>query len=213
MGKAIEPVVEPLGWDWRIGCGVVASFPAREVVIGTLGVIYNLGSDTDEESQPLHQKLQAATWSESGEPVFNIPVALSIMVFFALCAQCAATLVVIRRETNSWWWPSFTFLLHDRAGLRRSFGDVSGGNVLCRVNLIPRQSRGYGTMLSDWQTWIALLVVAAATAYVARRAAAVWRGGKASSCGSCNSCESTSGKQLPVVDFNGAAYPTSERQE
>ena len=110
MGKAIEPVVRPLGWDWRIGCGVVASFPAREVVIGTLGVIYNLGGDTDEESQPLREKLQDATWPESGEPVFNVPVALSIMVFFALCAQCAATLAVIRRETNSWRWPAFTFV-------------------------------------------------------------------------------------------------------
>lgn len=109
MGQAIEPVVKPLGWDWRIGCGVVASFPAREVVIGTLGVIYNLGSDTDEESPSLQEKLQNATWPESGEPVFNVPVALSIMVFFALCAQCAATLAVIRRETNSWWWPTFTF--------------------------------------------------------------------------------------------------------
>ena len=108
-GKAIEPIVRPLGWDWRIGCGAIASFPAREVIIGTLGVIFNLGSDTDEESQPLHEKLQAATWPETGEPLFNVPVALSIMVFFALCAQCAATLAVIRRETNSWRWPAFTF--------------------------------------------------------------------------------------------------------
>jgi ferrous iron transport protein B len=109
-GQAIEPVVKPLGWDWRIGCAAIASFPAREVVVSTLGVIYNLGSDTDEESPALKDQLRAATWPDSGRPVFTLPVALSIMVFFALCAQCAATLVVIKRETASWRWPVFTFV-------------------------------------------------------------------------------------------------------
>jgi len=113
MGRAIEPAVRPLGWDWRIGCAVIASFPAREVVIGALGVIYNLGRDLDVGEQSdqdrLAGRMRAAVWDGSGEPVYNIPVALSIMVFFALCAQCAATLVVIRRETNSWRWPAFTF--------------------------------------------------------------------------------------------------------
>ncbi len=109
-GRWIEPAVRPLGWDWRIGCAVVASFPAREVVVGTLGVIYNLGDEQDEESEPLRDKLKAAKWDDSGRPVFNVPVALSIMVFFALCAQCASTLVVIRRETGSWGWSAFTFI-------------------------------------------------------------------------------------------------------
>lgn len=109
-GHFIEPIVRPLGWDWRIGCAAIASFPAREVIVGTLGVIYNLGEGADEESEPLREKLRAATWSGTDRPVFNIPVALSIMVFFALCAQCAATLAVIKRETNSWWWPVFTFV-------------------------------------------------------------------------------------------------------
>ncbi len=110
IGQGIEPIVKPLGWDWRIGCAVVASFPAREVVIGTLGVIYNLGSDQDEQSKPLQEMLRTATWPGTDRPVFNVPVALSIMVFFALCAQCAATLAVMRRETNSWRWPAFTFV-------------------------------------------------------------------------------------------------------
>lgn len=108
-GKVIAPVVEPLGWDWRIGCAVIASFPAREVVIGTLGVIYNLGEDQDEHSQSLRQTLQEASWPETGEPIFNVPVALSLMVFYSLCAQCAATLAIMRRETASWRWPIFTF--------------------------------------------------------------------------------------------------------
>jgi ferrous iron transport protein B len=107
-GKVIAPLVRPLGWDWRIGCAVIASFPAREVVVGSLGVVYRLGK-RDVHSETLQETLREATWPESGEPVFNVPVALSIMVFYSLCAQCVATLAVIRRETNSWRWPAFTF--------------------------------------------------------------------------------------------------------
>jgi ferrous iron transport protein B len=110
MGKWIEPAVRPLGWDWRIGCAAIASFPAREVVVATLGVIYNLGEDQDEASTDLKHTLQAATHDGTQEKVFNLPVALSVMVFFALCAQCASTLAVIRRETGSWSWPALTFV-------------------------------------------------------------------------------------------------------
>ena len=109
-GYFIEPVVRPLGWDWRIGCAVIASFPAREVVVGTLGVIYHLGEGEDETSESLRETLRSATWPGTERKVFNVPVALSLMVFFALCAQCAATLAIIRRETNSWAWPIFTFV-------------------------------------------------------------------------------------------------------
>ena len=108
-GHAIEPAVKPLGWDWKIGVGAIASFPAREVIIATLGTIYSLGGDVDEEDEGLQASLKEARWPD-GKPVYNIPVALSIMVFFALCAQCGATLMVIRRETNSWWWALFTFV-------------------------------------------------------------------------------------------------------
>ncbi|MBA4030773.1 MAG: ferrous iron transport protein B [Planctomyces sp.] len=108
-GHWIEPVVRPLGWDWRIGVGVIASFPAREVIIATLGVIYNLGEGIEGDSAPLREALIRSTRPD-GKPVFSIPVALSVMVFFALCAQCAATLVVIRRETGSWKWAAFTFV-------------------------------------------------------------------------------------------------------
>ena len=111
-GRLIEPVVKPLGWDWRLGCAAVASFPAREVVLGTLGVIYNLGDvDPGEEegASLLIRRLRAATWDGTDRKVFTLPVALSIMVFFALCAQCASTLVVIGKETGSWVWPVVTF--------------------------------------------------------------------------------------------------------
>ncbi|MCY2993180.1 MAG: ferrous iron transport protein B [Planctomycetota bacterium] len=108
-GKLIEPVVRPLGWDWKIGCAVIASFPAREVVISTLGVIYHVGEEPGVASESLQDTLKAATYPGTQRPVFTVPVALSVMVFFALCAQCVATLAVIRRETNSWTWPAFTF--------------------------------------------------------------------------------------------------------
>jgi ferrous iron transport protein B len=119
-GRTIEPVVYPLGWDWRIGMAAVASFPAREVVVGTLGIIYNEGkvksddilSAKDVGDTKLAIALKRARWENGprqGQPVFTIPTALSLMVFFALCCQCASTLTVIRRETKSWWWPLFTF--------------------------------------------------------------------------------------------------------
>ena len=98
MGKAIEPAVKPLGWDWRIGMAAIASFPAREVVVGTLGIIYNQGQDAKEEldnasdqgDTKLGRALQNATWDDDpGRKVFTVPTALSLMVFFALCCQCA----------------------------------------------------------------------------------------------------------------------------
>lgn len=113
LGRVIEPAVKPLGWDWRIGCAVIASLPAREIVVATLGVMYNLGGSVDlkseEDYSALQTRLRSVAWEGTNKPVYNIPVALSIMVFFALCIQCAPTLAVMRRETNSWRWPAFTF--------------------------------------------------------------------------------------------------------
>jgi ferrous iron transport protein B len=111
IGKVIEPVVKPLGWDWKIGVGAIASFPAREVIIATLGTIYSLGGDVDEEDTGLVSAMKNSKWPD-GRPVYNLPVALSVMVFFALCAQCVSTLAIIKRETNSWFWPfvSFTYM-------------------------------------------------------------------------------------------------------
>jgi ferrous iron transport protein B len=118
MGQAIEPAVRPLGWDWKIGMAALASFPAREVVIGTLGIIYSEGQQDSDAIRtagnvadlPLAVALKNARWDDDpSRPVFTIPTVLSLLVFFALCCQCASTLVVIRRETRSWRWPAFTF--------------------------------------------------------------------------------------------------------
>ncbi|MEK7730388.1 MAG: ferrous iron transporter B, partial [Planctomycetota bacterium] len=108
MGLWIEPAVKPLGWDWRIGTAAIASFPAREVVVATMGTIYNLGGEQNETSTGLRATLRGATWPD-GRPVYNVAVALSIMVFFALCCQCGATLATIKREMQSWAWPVLTF--------------------------------------------------------------------------------------------------------
>ncbi|MCR9115435.1 MAG: ferrous iron transport protein B [bacterium] len=128
MGHAIEPIVRPLGWDWKIGCAAIASFPAREVVISSLGVIYKLGDEVDEDS--LGETLQNAKWDGTDKPVFNIPVALSIMVFFALCAQCVSTLAIMKRETNSWRWPAFTFVYMTVLAYIASFATYQIGMLL-----------------------------------------------------------------------------------
>jgi ferrous iron transport protein B len=105
-------VFAPLGWDWKTTMATLASFPAREVIIATLGTIYNLGSDS-EDSGSLVDKMRQAKWEDgprAGQSVFNPPVALSIMVFFALCCQCGATVVTIRQETGSWKYAAGVFV-------------------------------------------------------------------------------------------------------
>lgn len=112
LGKFVEPVFAPLGWDWKVTMAVLASFPAREVIIATLGTVYNLGSDVDQDSSSLVEKLRQARWDtgpKMGRLVFNPAVALSIMVFFALCCQCGATVVTIRQETGAWKYAAVTF--------------------------------------------------------------------------------------------------------
>jgi len=105
-GHAVEPVFRPLGWDWKVSAAVIASFPAREVVVAVLGTIYAVGGEADE--QTLGGQLTAAQWPD-GSPVFTLPMVLGLLLFYAWCLQCAATLAVIRRETNSWRWPIFAW--------------------------------------------------------------------------------------------------------
>ena len=106
IGRTIEPVFKPLGWDWRVSSAVVAGFPAREVIVAVMGTIYAVGSDADEQS--LSEKLRSAQWPD-GRLVFTLPMVLGLLVFYAWCLQCAATLATIRRETNSWRWPIFAW--------------------------------------------------------------------------------------------------------
>ena len=106
-GKVVEPVFEPLGWDWRVSSAVIAGFPAREVVIAVLGTVYAVGDDADEGT--LSGRLKSATRPD-GSPVFTLPMVIGLLIFYACCLQCAATLAIIRRETNTWRWPVFAWV-------------------------------------------------------------------------------------------------------
>jgi ferrous iron transport protein B len=111
FGKTVQPLFDPAGFDWKITVGVLSSLPAREVVIATMGIIYKLGADVDEGSESLRTILAQEKWHEGprkGQPVYTLPVVLGIMVFFALCMQCAATVVVVAKEL-SWKWAVFSF--------------------------------------------------------------------------------------------------------
>lgn len=108
FGKTIEPAFIPAGFDWRLTTAILAAFPAREVVVAELGIVFNLGGDVDEESGDLRQALKTATWPD-GRPLVTVWTAIGLMVFFALCCQCMATLAAVKRETNSWKWAAFMF--------------------------------------------------------------------------------------------------------
>lgn len=103
MGRLIEPAVEPLGFDWKIGVGVVTSFAARETVVGTLGVVYGVGEDVVDEPEPLLNRIREAKHAD-GTPVFTVATAFSLLVFYVLAMQCLPTQAVTRRETGSWKW-------------------------------------------------------------------------------------------------------------
>ncbi len=106
LGHAIEPVIKPLGFDWKIGVALIASFAAREVLVSTLSIIYNVGKDENEESETLISAVREAK-DDDGKRVWTPLTALTLMVFFVLAMQCMSTLAVVRRETNSWSWPAF----------------------------------------------------------------------------------------------------------
>ena len=109
LGRAMEPMIAPLGFDWKIGVGLLGAFAAREVFISTMGVVYGIGGDATEDSPSLREKLHAEHHPD-GRPVYTPLVGLSLMVFFALACQCMSTLAVVRRETRSWAWPIFLFV-------------------------------------------------------------------------------------------------------
>jgi ferrous iron transport protein B len=103
MGKAIEPAIRPLGYDWKIGIAIISSFAAREVFVGTLATIYSVG-DADNDAT-IKSKMAAEIRPDTQEKVFNFATGISLLVFYAFAMQCASTLAVSRKETNSWKWP------------------------------------------------------------------------------------------------------------
>ena len=104
LGKTIEPVIRPLGYDWKIGIALITSFAAREVFVGTMATLYSVGDEADENNATLRQKMSSATWP-SGAKVYTLAAGLSLLVFYALAMQCMSTLAVVKRETHTWKWP------------------------------------------------------------------------------------------------------------
>lgn len=110
IGHTVQPVFAPAGFDWRMTVGVLAAFPARELVVPTLGTLYSLGEvEAGDDADPRLRDALRTAQGPDGKPIMNGLVALAAMAFFALCSQCAGTLAAIRAETHSWRWPLFTF--------------------------------------------------------------------------------------------------------
>ena len=108
IGHAIEPMVRPLGYDWKIGIAIVSSFAAREVFVGTLATIYSVGS---EEEETIKNRMAAETNPVLGGPLFNFASGVSLLLFYAFAMQCMSTLAIVKRETNSWKWPMWQLVV------------------------------------------------------------------------------------------------------
>ena len=108
LGKQIEPLIEPLGYDWKMGIGLIASFAAREVFVSTMSILYRADDPGEEGTRPLQTILREQKRAD-GSPLFNTKTCLSMLVFYVFAMQCMATLAITRRETNSWKWPLFQF--------------------------------------------------------------------------------------------------------
>ena len=191
IGKAVAPVFRPLGWDWRVSAAVLASFPAREVVLAVLGTIYAVGSDVEADDPSLIANIRGATHPD-GTPVFSTAMALGVMVFFAFCLQCGATVAAIRRETNSWGLANLRMGLHDGSRVRRGLGHLRCG----RLDLGGRM------ILSEVLALLAVLAVVLWTVWRQFRPARGSKGGGCFGCSTASGCpvaprHSSSGRPTP----------------
>jgi len=128
-GRLIEPVIRPLGFDWKIGIGLISSFAARETIISTLSIVYNVGEDADNKSSSLVDTLRNAKRAD-GTPIWTPLTGISLMIFFLLACQCMSTVAIVRRETNSWRWPLFMVGYMMVLAYIASFATFQGGRLL-----------------------------------------------------------------------------------
>jgi ferrous iron transport protein B len=128
-GRLLEPVIQPLGFDWKIGIALITSFAAREVMVSTMATVHNLG-DADEKPTSLRQTLRNDVNPKTGLPSYTPLIAVSLMVFFVLACQCMSTVAVAKRETNSWRWPLFMIVLMNGLAWSASFVVYQGGKLL-----------------------------------------------------------------------------------
>ena len=108
MGKFIEPAIQPLGYDWKIGIALITSFAAREVFIGTMATIYSIGSA--EEEGTIRDRMAKEINPTTGKPTYNFATSLSLLVFYIFAMMCMSTLAVVKRETRGWKWPIIQFI-------------------------------------------------------------------------------------------------------
>ncbi len=128
-GRIIEPVIAPLGFDWKIGIGLISSFAARETIISTLSIVYNVGQDSETRSSSLVETLRNARRAD-GSPIWTPLMGMSLMIFFLLACQCMSTVAVVRRETNTWRWPMFMVGYMMVLAYIASFVTFQGGRLL-----------------------------------------------------------------------------------
>jgi ferrous iron transport protein B len=129
VGQFLEPAIAPLGFDWRIGIGLVTSFAAREVMVSTMATVFNLGNG-DADVLPLRQHLRDALDPRTGRHAYNALTGISLMVFFVLACQCMSTVAVVRRETDSWRWPLFMLVMMNAIAWLASFAVFQGGRLM-----------------------------------------------------------------------------------
>jgi ferrous iron transport protein B len=107
LGRSIEPIIEPLGYDWKIGISIITSIAAREVFVGTMATLYSV--DAEDENASLREKMHAAIRPD-GSKVYTLATGISLMVFYVLAMQCMSTLAIVKRETKTWKWPVIQLL-------------------------------------------------------------------------------------------------------
>ena len=129
MGHAIEPLIKPLGYDWKIGIGLIGSFAAREVFVSTMSIVYNVESGDDENTEPLRDTMRSER-HDDGRPVFTPLVCIGLMAFYVLAMQCISTVVIVRRETNSWRWPLFQIAYMTSLAWLAAFAIYQGGRLI-----------------------------------------------------------------------------------
>jgi ferrous iron transport protein B len=130
-GRAIAPVLEPLGFDWKIGIGIISSFAAREVFVSTMSIVYNVGESEDETQG--NETLAAAMKEQKrddGSPIYTTLQGITLMVFYVLALQCVSTIAVVRRETNTWKWPVFQWVYMGALAWLLGFITYQGGRLL-----------------------------------------------------------------------------------
>jgi ferrous iron transport protein B len=130
FGRVIEPLIAPLGFDWKIGIGLVSSFAAREMFVSTMAIVYNVSVPNEEAKTRQLAEVMREQKRPDGTPLYTTLTTLTLMVFYALALQCVSTIAVVRRETNSWRWPAFQWLYMGALAWTLAFGLYHGGRWL-----------------------------------------------------------------------------------